>query len=96
MTILFDPARRFTPSRPFGLGLADEPAPPDAGDDDRPEPEPTEADRAWWAEYLDGAGDDDMEQRAHESYATEALSLGLIPRDLAEALMASSLIGHDA
>jgi hypothetical protein len=72
----------------------------EAARDDEPKParrphdsEPyTGDDRLWWAEHADDASD--IDRRAHESYATDALCLGLIPRDLAEGLMAASLVGH--
>jgi hypothetical protein len=59
--------------------------------------EPSDSDRQWWAQQQDarerGAGYD---QRAGESRALASHERGLlIPRDLAEDLMATSLVGHD-
>jgi hypothetical protein len=60
--------------------------------------EPTPEDRIWWARQQDarerGRG---FDRRAAESRTLESLERGLlIPADVAEGLMATSLVGHDA
>jgi hypothetical protein len=61
---------------------------------------PSPDDRAWWAaeiERLESARiDRDADRRAAESDATDALTRGLIPRDLAAEIMRTSNLGHDA
>jgi hypothetical protein len=60
--------------------------------------EPSESDRVWWAQQQDarerGHG---FDRRAAESATLDGLERGLlIPADVAEGIMASSLVGHDA
>jgi hypothetical protein len=61
---------------------------------------PSEDDSRWWAEETDRLERErqarELERRYAESYATDLLTLGLIPHDAAAGLMAVSLVGHDA
>ncbi|MCA1686927.1 MAG: hypothetical protein LC745_13350, partial [Planctomycetia bacterium] len=77
-----------------GIWTTTEPAPAD-------EPfEPSPEDRSWWtteADRLTTAEEDRaFDLWAAESAATDSLTLGLIPRDLANAISRTSAVGHDS
>jgi len=64
-----------------------------------PDPEPSDDDRAWWAEECERVEEAeearDLEDRYQEGLATDRLTRGYcLPPDVAEALVAASLIGH--
>jgi hypothetical protein len=89
MTILFDATAPVkTARRPFGAGIL-----PTRPVYTAPF---TADDAAWWAANAPSAGEPDWDALAAESYATDALSLGLIPSETAEVLMGSSVVGHMA
>jgi hypothetical protein len=101
MSILYHFAARVKPARPFGLGLE----PDDAG----PYAEPSPADRLWLCREYDPRREAEadardfeeahhrhMDERAAEAeYEDRTSGLhGLLARHIAEALVDSSLIGH--
>jgi hypothetical protein len=109
LTILYPSSAKVnTARRPFGLGLVQpEPSRPEPRRTASPRrpveprrPAHTPEDERWWAAESDRLererGGRELESRYAESYATDLLTLGLIPRDFAAGIMARSLIGHDA
>lgn len=62
--------------------------------------EPTPAERSWWAREsarLESAREDrEIDNRAAESAALDAMERGLIPPDVAAEIARTSIVGHDA
>ena len=91
MTILYPvptPVKSSRPARLFGAGIL-------AARPTYAAPY-TAADEAWLIEDNARREDARFDAMAAESVALDALSRGLIPPDVAAALMATNLIGHDA
>lgn len=77
------------------------PAPAPEAPTRKPAPfQPSEADRAWWAEESARLEARRVhrcyDRRARRSYATDAVCMGLIPNDAADYIAAKSIVGHMA